>query len=313
MNSGKDSVFLFEYATCTNESMPPGTAVEGYGMFKTLYSGFENPISFCNTSDYLDAFKEHLETADFALAIAPETDMELFKLTNLIEDSECKNLGSRSEAVRLTSDKLLTYSHLKDLSPKTESSKGKTSLDFPVIAKPRDGVSCEGVRWIENEDELEKIPPEFIVQEYVRGTPMSASVLVGDEIHILSINTQEIADFEYTGAKLPVNIKNTEEIVEAVQKVPGLFGYVGVDFIMASDGPRIIEINPRPTTPIIGINQALGVNVSELILNNGKGNIMPEIQPKICVHVKKTHSKQGYVSCDGFSIEIEEIDEYTCS
>jgi predicted ATP-grasp superfamily ATP-dependent carboligase len=313
MRPDKDRVFLFEYATCTNESMPPRTAVEGYGMFKTLFEGFENPISFYNVFDYLEAFKEHLEKIDFALAIAPETDMELHKLTQLIEESGCMNLGCTAESVRLTSDKLLTYGRLKDLTPKTEIFTGKTRLDFPVIAKPRDGVSCEGVMVIENEDELEKVPSGYLLQEYVRGRPMSASVLVGDTVHLLSINTQEITDFKYTGAKLPVNLSSTEEIVEAVQRVPGLFGYVGVDFIMASDGPSIIEINPRPTTPIIGLNAAMRINTSALILNNCKGKIIPEIKPNKRIQVKKIRSNSGYVSCDGYSMVIEEINEDTCS
>jgi predicted ATP-grasp superfamily ATP-dependent carboligase len=309
MRADRDRVFLFEYATCTNESMSPSVAVEGYGMFKTLFNGFENPISFYNSTDYLEAFKEHLEIADFALAIAPESDMELHKLTQLIEESGCMNLGCTAESVRLTSDKLLTYGRLKDLNPNTEIFTGKTRLNFPVISKPRDGVSCEGVMVIENENGLENVPSGYLLQEYVQGSPMSASVMVGDEVHILSINTQEITDFEYNGAKLPINLPSTEEIIEAVHKVPGLFGYVGVDFILASNGPKIIEINSRPTTPIIGLPYALGINVSELILNNGKGKSIPEIKPKRDVHVKKIRSKSGYVSCDGYSILIEEINE----
>jgi predicted ATP-grasp superfamily ATP-dependent carboligase len=65
MRTDTDRVFLFEYATCTNESMPPSTAVEGYGMFKTLHEGFEKPLSFYNVSNYLETFKERLEKANF--------------------------------------------------------------------------------------------------------------------------------------------------------------------------------------------------------------------------------------------------------
>ncbi|MFV2041025.1 MAG: ATP-grasp domain-containing protein [Candidatus Hydrothermarchaeales archaeon] len=304
---GKDSVFLFEYATCADESLPPGTAVEGLGMFKTLYSGFENPVSFYNSSNYLDVFKEYLETAEYTLAVAPETGMELHRLTKLVEKSDSRNLGCSAESVRLSSDKLLTYAKLKDLSPKTELFNRGMKLDFPLVAKPCCGVSCDGVMLVENEDDLRCVPKDFLLQEYVSGRPMSASLLIGDEVRVLSINSQEMDGFNYTGAKLPLQIVDVEPIIEAVQRVPGLFGYVGVDFILGDDGPRIIEINPRPTTPIIGLNLALDINISELILNNCRGENMPDFKPKKQVFVKKTRSEQGYVSSGGSSIVVEEI------
>ncbi|HDH27688.1 MAG TPA: ATP-grasp domain-containing protein [Euryarchaeota archaeon] len=306
MRTDVDRVFLFEYATCTDESLPPGTAVEGLGMFKTLYFGFENPVSFYNKTDYLDVFKEHLETAEYTLAVAPETGMELHRLTKLVEKSGSRNLGCRSEAVHITSDKLLTYAKLKDLSPKTELFNRHAKLDFPLVAKPCDGVSCEGVMLIKSEEELENVPSDYLLQEYVSGRPMSASLLIGDDVRVLSINSQEMDGFNYTGAKLPLQIADVESIVEAVQRVPGLFGYVGVDFILTDERLCILEINPRPTTPIIGLNHAFDINISELILNNGRGKNVPEISPKRMVYVKKTRSRSGYVSCDGFSIEIKE-------
>jgi len=307
MFPGNDSVFIFEYTTCTNESLPPSTEVEGLGMFKTLYEGFENPVSFYNKTDYVEAFKEQLETADFALAIAPETGMELYKLTQLIENSGSQNLGCNAESVRISSDKLLTYDKLMDIFPKTELKSGSTKLDFPLVAKPRDGVSCEGVTLINDAEELEKVPSCYLVQEYISGRPMSASLLIGDEVRVLSINSQEMDGFNYTGAKLPLQIEDVKPIVEAVQGIPGLFGYVGVDFILAGEGPRIIEINPRPTTPIIGLNLALDINISKLILDNGKGKKMPDFKPKRCAYVKKSQSKSGYVSCNGWSIVVEDI------
>jgi predicted ATP-grasp superfamily ATP-dependent carboligase len=251
------SVFLFEYASCSSGSLSPGVVVEGFAMFKVLYGGFERPFSFYNRKDYLESFKRCLDISDYALAIAPETDLELYRLTDLIEDSGSGNLGSSPRAVKTASDKLFTYKRLRDLSPKTQLFKGKTNLSFPMVAKPRDGVSGEGVRLLRDEGELEKVPKNFLVQEFVEGKAMSASVLVGEEIRILSINTQEISD--------------TEHITEAVHRVPGLFGYVGVDFVLEEGVPKILEINPRPTTPIIGLNPAFDINVSDLILKNYHG------------------------------------------
>jgi predicted ATP-grasp superfamily ATP-dependent carboligase len=306
-----NNVFLFEYATCSSQPLPSSIRVEGLGMFKTLYDGFENPISFYRATDYLGAFKEKLEKAEFALAIAPETDMELHRLTKLVEGSDCRNLGSNSKAVKRTSDKLLTYKRLKELSPRTELFKGKTDLDFPIIAKPRDGVSCEGLMKIENEKELKKVPEEYLIQKYIEGRPMSASIIVGDDVQILSINTQEIIDFEYLGSKLPISLSNFDPIIEAVHRFPGLFGYLGVDFILVDGAPVIIEINPRPTTPIIGIKKSFGYNISKIVLDNYNGKHIEKKMPKRAIQIKKTRGNSGFVSLGGYSIKVEEIHEDT--
>ncbi|RMF91770.1 MAG: ATP-grasp domain-containing protein [Methanobacteriota archaeon] len=291
--AGHDTVLLFEYATCTAQEMPPHVAAEGHGMFRTLYQGFENPLSFYQEPRYMEVFMEHLSKAAYALAIAPETDGELYRLTRAIEGSGCENLGSSAKAVKSTSDKLLTWKRLRDLSPKTELLKnGRTALELPLVAKPRDGVSCEGVMLVEDEKALERIPEGYIVQEYIRGRPMSASILIGDEPRILSINTQEIVGFQYFGATLPVELSHTEPLIEAVERFPGLHGYVGVDFVAAEDGPVVIEINPRPTTPIIGLKAAFGVNISELILRSHLGRGIPAMQPQKKVLVRKRHVKE---------------------
>ncbi len=296
-------VFLFEYATCTAEGLPPSIAVEGMGMFKALYEGFENPISFYGAENYLRLFEEYLDKAEVVLAIAPESDFELYKLTKKIESSGCKNLGCDSKSVRIATDKFLTYKKLKSIVPKTEIFDGKTRLEFPLIAKPRDGAGCEGIFFVESEKELEKIPREnYIIQEYAEGQPCSASLLMGDELNLLSLQTQEIENFKYVGAKIPVEIENTENILRAVEKIK-LHGFVGVDFIAGGE-IKIIEINPRPTTPIIALNKVFDFNIAELILKNYYREKLPKFEPKRKIYMKKIRGNKGYISFGGYSIVL---------
>jgi tyramine---L-glutamate ligase len=49
--------------------------------------------------------------------------------------------------------------------------------------------------------------------------------------------------------------------------IPGLWGYVGVDFVQTADGPLVLEVNPRLTTSFCGLRAALGVNVAALVLD----------------------------------------------
>ncbi len=321
-------VFLFEYATCGAYSeLEPSITVEGLGMFKTLLEGFKDVITFVDkriplqgyprVSNHLEMFSECLEKADAALIIAPEPDMEYYKLVSELEKAGCGNLGSSSEGVRDTTDKYETFKKLKGVrTPKTWIHSGGAVGTFPLVAKPRDGVSCTGIFLVKDENDLEKVPEGYLLQEYIRGKPYSASIMVGDETRILSINTQEIEDFAYRGAVVPAPIELTadeeEQLLKTVECFRGLNGYVGIDFVY-DDGIVVIEVNARPTTPIIAMEMAYGINVAELILKNHRHEGIPEFKPRRGVIMKKhcspvnQNSGEVFAEFGGCSISLEEL------
>ena len=49
--------------------------------------------------------------------------------------------------------------------------------------------------------------------------------------------------------------------------MPGLAGYIGVDVIVGDADIRVLEVNPRLTTSYAGLEQAIGCNPAELILD----------------------------------------------
>ncbi|MCD4799338.1 MAG: ATP-grasp domain-containing protein, partial [Methanosarcinales archaeon] len=49
-------------------------------------------------------------------------------------------------------------------------------------------------------------------------------------------------------------------------------GYVGVDIVLA-DKPWVIDVNPRPTTSIIGISKIMEEELGELILKAHSGDL----------------------------------------
>ncbi|RLG54926.1 MAG: hypothetical protein DRN95_08355, partial [Candidatus Hydrothermarchaeota archaeon] len=125
-----------------------------------------------------------------------------------------------------------------------------------------------------------------------------------DDINLISIQTQEIKDFKYLGAKIPFST-NLPDLSE-IDKIKGLFGYVGVDFI-AGDEIKIIEINPRATTPIIAFEEVYGINISELILKNYYKEKIPETTPKKKVFIRKKRDKGNFISFKDYSINLEAI------
>lgn len=301
----------------------PSIVVEGLGMFKTLLGGFNNARTFIDkrfsyfpeyprVRNYRECFKEFLENNECALIIAPQDDFLLYNLIKEVEKSKSENLGSDAKSTLITSDKFLTYEKLRGISmPKTYVYNAKSvKLDFPFVAKPRLGVGGEGIFLVKNEKELEKIPKEgYMAQEFVEGKSYSASTLVGKEIKILSINTQEIKNFKYFGAKIPVNLKNKEELLRAIERIKGLHGYVGIDFILKDGEICIIEINARPTSSIIGLNKVFGFNISDLILKNHYDQKIPEFKPKKKVFLTKVMGKpkESFVSFKDYSFVLKEL------
>jgi hypothetical protein len=322
-----EKVFLYEYATCGSlHEVPAAMAIEGLGMFKALLRGFE---ACCRVNTFIDpslalfpgypragyspeAFEERLAESDYALLIAPESSFELYRLTKTLEKSGCSNLGSSSRAVRATTDKYETYKKIRHLSPRTEVFKGSTGLSFPLVAKPRDGVSGEGIFLVSGEDDLAKVPRGYLLQEYVEGMAMSAGFLVGDEIKLLSINTQELRNFSYYGSRLPVEGINPEPLFRALEKIRGLHGYVGVDFVLGEE-LKVIEINPRPTTPIVAFHRAYGINLAELLLRNHLGETLPKPRRRRRVYLQKVARRvaNSYISFKEYSLLLRDLDAGT--
>ena len=173
--------------------------------------------------------ENNISNFDACIFMAAEENLELFKLTRIIENKGVFVLAPTSEAVLLCSDKLKTYKHLKkcfkDDSPlintyainmgcfKEESAYGNDITDeffhkysplfdhhSKMVIKPADGVACQGIKilksFLELVDALKSIKtslPYILLQKFVEGQPCSVS-LISDGVNAipLSLNLQKI-------------------------------------------------------------------------------------------------------------------------
>ena len=352
----KKRLFLFEFATCevgfkaeTSVDLPKEIVVEGLAMFKSLLSfsryyeilsnirkDFRNLFPIKRSSN--GNFEEILKQADEVLIIAPENNFTLLNLTKKVEEFGVENLGSESRAIEITSDKWKLYNKLKGKvrMPKTSLKE----LDMEYIVKPRISCGGEGIR-IGGE-----VKDGFIAQELIHGEPLSLSLFVedyGDDLTLLSINNQLLNNYEYVGAIVPADINRDvlddmlEQAYRAIEKIKGLKGYIGIDFVVKDD-PYLIEINARLTTPSILFQFVYGKSIADIYINKEARMRLHEIglyrrlykNGNTRVNGSKIESKRGrnkknacrrevkkyklykgdgkgYVSYKGVSIKIEEV------
>ena len=214
--------------------------------------------------------------ADLTVLIAPETTGILADLTRRVAETGTRLLGSTADAIVLAGDKRSLGAYLADRGIDTPPCRLvrpcdglPADADFPAVLKPNDGAGTVDTYRVECAEGLPSSARRLttaVLQPFVTGRPMSATFLVAPDgpAWLLGIGEQEIAvrdgRFAYRGGCLPTaRIVDNGPIREAIASVPGLAGFVGVDFLWDDDRRRttVLEINPRPTTSIKGLVRLL--------------------------------------------------------
>ena len=178
-------------------------------------------------------------------------------------------------AVDLTGDKLRLAAHLRARGIDTPASLAVVPRDglpraarYPAVLKPVDGAGSMDTFYLDGPGLLQdaRKVPRALLQPFVPGEPMSASFLVSDEgrAWLIGIGKQrmEICNgrFEYRGGEIPARCPDAvPQVRRALGVVEGLLGFVGIDFIWDKHRGHatILEINPRPTTSLVGLCRLL--------------------------------------------------------
>jgi predicted ATP-grasp superfamily ATP-dependent carboligase len=241
-------------------------------------------------------------SADAFYVIAPETDGILQSLVELVEQTGAASLNCPAVAIEKVSDKIVFYKFMRklglplpemmiftvadDLKEIRNAVRG--GLNFPVIFKPSDGVSCSGVSVVCNEEQIadavDKIKvssssKHFLVQEFIKGAAASVSLLsTSSNVVSISLNRQDVTIetpencSSYSGGAAPFGHPLQTEAFKVAEKLakssPDLRGYVGVDFVLTEDEAVAIEVNPRLTTSYVGLRSVVNFNPAQAIVNS---------------------------------------------
>lgn len=268
---------LAEYSVCNDPELAP----EGAAMLATISASFDRcgyDVVTPEGSDFEGEIRRLAPGCDVGLVIAP--DHLLFRYTHLLEQFT-HNVGCGSMNAAVCANKQRTASILarNGVAVPPDAGAGKR------VVKPITGCGALGVRLTDEDPGA----GEF-AQAYVEGEALSVS-LVGSRVTgdvcefysgnlplLLAVNRQEIAvaedgRFRYLGGETPVHPDREEEIVATAVRavnVLGCQGYVGVD-VVAGDRIYVVDVNPRPTTSLVGIAAVMEEEIADLLVRASHG------------------------------------------
>jgi hypothetical protein len=296
-------VMVAEYAVATGD---PDILGEGCAMLATLANSFAaggHLVRYparervrgvrgdalrcggdCDDDGFATAIERIACTCDAGIVIAP--DEILADLTEVVEESTV-NLGCPSKSVRNCADKLVCSRILADNGiavpgviddADAGGISGADGADAGAryVIKPRSGCASEGISIVSGKVNLSD---DFIVTELVSGEHLSASLILGKTVLPLTVNKQMVEigteTIKYNGGVVPYQTPRWDEVMDAAAKaadVLGCRGYVGVD-IVAGDELYVVDVNPRPTTSILGIAKVIDHEIGDLIIRAGLGDL----------------------------------------
>jgi predicted ATP-grasp superfamily ATP-dependent carboligase len=247
-------------------------------------------VQFVRPGQESVAFRELARAADWSLLIAPEFDDILAQRCRWVEDSGGRLLGPSSQAVRQTADKLALADQLSSagvLTPRCQRL-GDKGIVFPAVCKPRYGAGSQATFLVDSEEDLatcatraaeEGWQGELLVQPFIPGRAASVAFLLGPggQFPLLPAeqHLSEDGRFRYQGGRVPLGDDLRDRAVRvarrAVETVSGLFGYVGVDVVLADEDDWVIEINPRLTTSYVGLRRLAVSNLAGAMIRVAEG------------------------------------------
>jgi tyramine---L-glutamate ligase len=226
-----------------------------------------------------------IREADAIWPLAPESNgvLESISRRALLHDKVL--LGCTPAAVHLTASKYRTSRALRAAgiaAVPTYRPHATLPTDAQAwVVKPDDGAGCSDTRIFSPPKAARKwIAAQqhggYVLQPYISGRPCSVSVLCGNgDVVLLGCNDQRVAvsDNQFHDMGSTVNgIEDKSGELErltcrVISAIPGMWGYVGIDFILTDQGPVVLEVNPRMTLSHAGLHASIGINPVEMLLN----------------------------------------------
>lgn len=293
-------VFVYEFLTARGVGAGPADPLhamyrEGRAMRDAVAADFAAlpgcevvALDGVTEADEPAAVAARAAAADWSLVVAPEFDHVLTTRCDWVRAAGGRVLGPDAAAVSLCADKLALADHWRARgvsTPATTDREPTVCEAFPVVWKPRDGCGSTATYLLTDAFDLARARAAaeyagpMILQEFVPGVAASVAFLCGPAGNVPLVPVaQHLSDdgrFRYLGGSLPLSPDLADRAVRlasrAVDCVPGLRGWVGVDLILGDGRDVAVEINPRLTTSYVGLRALARFNLAGAMLRAAAG------------------------------------------
>ena len=252
----------------------------------------------CDAGHAVAALTACMGEADAVWPVAPESAGILERASRHILDCDRLLIGSHPDAVQVFASKHRTSRILQAVGLAVVDT---WRLDEPMpdsagawVVKPDDGAGCSETRIFPDRDAArawigERDPEQYVMQPYVHGKPRSISLVCADgQVLLMSVNEQRMAVFDnqlhYMGSTVS-GVRDDQRQYRALAErviaaMPGLWGYVGIDFITGAQGPVVLEVNPRVTVSHAGMRLSVGHNPAQLLIELLRSGHCAPLEPR---------------------------------
>lgn len=247
---------------------------------RSLIAGIKGDAVECSGSDFRESVERIARMSDAGIVIAP--DEILADLTKVIE-ANTVNLGCPERSVRDCADKLACSQILSASGiavPEIADNFDNSGDVEAYVIKPRWGCASDGISIVHEKVQTDD---DFIITEFVAGEHLSASLVIGESTLPLTVNRQYIeigSEIAYNGGIVAYPTPLRDEVMNVAARAAhalGCRGYVGLD-IVAGDELYVVDVNPRPTTSLLGIAKVIDCEIGDLILRARFGGLPESIE-----------------------------------
>lgn len=230
-------------------------------------------------------FDAGVQAADAVWPLAPEAGGALERVSRQVLRQQRILLGSKPHALRVAGSKLRTSRMLAragiDVVATYAPGQPLPTMRGAWVVKPDDGADVDDTRifssadaalaWIAARDTV-----RYVLQPFIPGKLGSLSLLCRDGVaELLSCNEHRVVvrdnQFHFLGAtvnSLPDRDGTFAHLAQAVgAAIPGLWGHVGVDFVLAAHGVVVLAVHARMTASYAGLHASIGCNPAALVFD----------------------------------------------
>ena len=235
-------------------------------------------------SPFSERFEAALQSADAVWPLAIESEGLLERLSREVLRGKRILLGSAPGAVQVAASKLRMAQVLGNAGvpvAATFSPHACLPDDYGAwVVKPDDGAGCVNTRLFSDRAAAlawmrANAADGYVLQPFISGKLGSLSLLCCDGMaRVLSCNEERMAmrdnRFHFLGSTVN-GLGDPDGSLDRLARqvaaaIPSLWGYVGVDFVLADHGAVVLDVNPRLTSAYAGLHASIGRNPAGLIL-----------------------------------------------